>query len=132
MSKRLKELGKVMARCNERINNCNRAIERYTEELKENPAHAFKWVDGKFGVAAEWRAAHLILDMAETAAADEAGKTVAEIRADIQKMICRDAKSVTPSSTSTGSNYMDAANLEALADSLDSLSGLLGPIRLSG
>lgn len=115
----------VIDRCDERIQNCERAQNAFVAKLRENYHTAMTWSDSQFELAAEWKVAHVLKSLVNDCIAK--GKEPKELRRDVQDIVLQDAKYV-KHSTSIGTNQMEVETTAAYSRTLDSFDGLLGRV----
>jgi len=118
-----KYFDEVVERCDEKIANVKRGIEKFVAELTDNPAYAFRWADAKMGLAAEGYVAEVVKEMTLTCKAE--GESPEILRERVTRAAVQAGKYM-KRSTSQSSNYMDNAKAAAWCDCMDDFGGLLG------
>lgn len=86
-------------------------LEKFAEEVKKDPMHAFQWADSSFEAAAKHSVAKQVLYMLT------AGDTIENIRDTLMVHVIQGAKYV-PSSTSRSSNYIKLCQTAKQADAI--------------
>jgi len=120
--KHQKHFERIIERCDERIANTERAIAKFCDELKENPARAFQWADGKMETAAEGKVAEIIKEAALAAIKNH------KTREDLEAMVNHQAMNAgkyMKRSTSQSANYIENAEACAWIRALDKFDGLV-------